>query len=76
MKFELATAINGRVSRQNIVNPVTDEVVVRESQMITPEIARKIEEMGLEKIQVRSPMTCDAAFGCLPLLLRHGYVDR
>ena len=63
VEVRLATAINGRVSRQNIVNPVTDEVIVRENEMITPEIARKIEEMGLEKIQVRSPMTCDAALG-------------
>ena len=63
VEVRLAIAINGRVSRQNIVNPVTDEVVVRDSQMITPEIARKIEDMGLEKIQVRSPMTCDAPLG-------------
>ena len=64
VEVRLATAINGRVSRQNIVNPVTDEVIVRESEMITPEIARKIEDLGLEKIQVRSPMTCDAPLGC------------
>ena len=63
VEVRLASAINGRVSRQNIVNPITDEVIVRENQMITPEIARRIEEMGLEKIQVRSPMTCDAALG-------------
>jgi len=63
VEVRLATAINGRVSRQNIVNPITDEVVVAESQMITPEIAKKIEDMGLEKIQVRSPMTCDAPLG-------------
>ena len=63
VEVRLSTAINGRVSRQNIVNPVTDEVIVAENQMITPEIARKIEEMGLEKIQVRSPMTCDAPLG-------------
>jgi DNA-directed RNA polymerase subunit beta' len=42
---------------------VTDEVIVRENEMITPEIARRIEDLGLEKIQVRSPMTCDAALG-------------
>ncbi len=59
----LADAIRGRVSRTNIVNPITDEVIVREDQMITVEIARKIEEMGLEKIQVRSPMTCEAPMG-------------
>jgi DNA-directed RNA polymerase subunit beta' len=63
VEVRLATAINGRVSRQNIVNAVTDEIIVRESQMITPEIAKKIEDMGLEKIQVRSPMTCDAPLG-------------
>ena len=63
VEVRLVTAINGRVSRQNIVNPVTDEVVVKENQMITPEIARKIEDLGLEKIQVRSPMTCNAPLG-------------
>jgi DNA-directed RNA polymerase subunit beta' len=63
VEVRLATAIFGRVSRQNIVNPVTDEVIVREGELVTMEIARKIEEMGLEKIQVRSPMTCDASLG-------------
>jgi len=63
VEVRLLDAINGRVSRQNIVNPVTDEEIVRESEMITPEIAAKIEGMGLEKIQVRSPMTCDAPLG-------------
>jgi len=63
VEVRLTAAINGRVSRQNIVNPVTDDVIVRENEMITPEIARRIEEMGLEKIQVRSPMTCDTTLG-------------
>jgi DNA-directed RNA polymerase subunit beta' len=63
VEVRLADSINGRVCRQNIVNPITDEVIVRENDMITPESARKIEEMGLEKIQVRSPMTCDAPLG-------------
>ncbi|TWU05045.1 DNA-directed RNA polymerase subunit beta' [Stieleria varia] len=63
VEVRLADSINGRVSRKSIVNPVTDEVVVAENEMITPEIARKIELMGLEKIQVRTPMTCDAPLG-------------
>ncbi|MEQ1903490.1 MAG: DNA-directed RNA polymerase subunit beta' [Pirellulaceae bacterium] len=63
VEVRLATAINGRVSRQNIVNPITDELIVSENEMITLEIARKIEELGLEKIQVRSPLTCEAALG-------------
>ena len=63
----LADAIRGRVSRTNIVNPITDEVIVQEDDLITHEKARKIEEMGLERIQVRSPMTCDAPLGMCQL---------
>ena len=63
VEVRLADSIRGRVSRANIVNPITDEVIVRENEMITVEIARRIEELGLEKIQVRSPMTCDAPLG-------------
>ena len=63
VEVSLAVAVNGRVSRQNIVNPVTDEVIVKESQMITPEIGRKLEGMGIKNIQVRSPMTCEAPLG-------------
>ena len=59
----LKDSIRGRVSRANIVNPVTDEVVVKENDLITLEVARRIEQMGLEKIQVRSPMTCEADLG-------------
>ncbi|HRA90045.1 MAG TPA: DNA-directed RNA polymerase subunit beta', partial [Planctomycetaceae bacterium] len=59
----LADAIRGRVSRTNIVNLITEEPIVREGELITVEKARKIEEMGLERIQVRSPMTCECTLG-------------
>ena len=63
VEVKLAEAIVGRVSRQNIVHPITDEMIVRENGMITVDSARKIEDLGLEKIQVRSPLTCEAALG-------------
>lgn len=63
VEVRLADAINGRVALKNIVNPVTDDVIVEENQMLTLDIARRVEEMGLERIQVRSPMTCDASLG-------------
>jgi len=59
----LAEAIHGRVSRDNIVNPITDEVIVSENQLITWDIAKKIEALGIDKISVRSPMTCEAMLG-------------
>ena len=63
VEIRLADSIRGRVSRANIVNPITDEVIVRENELITDDIAHKIEDLGLEKIQVRSPMTCEASLG-------------
>ncbi|HEV3137382.1 MAG TPA: DNA-directed RNA polymerase subunit beta', partial [Pirellulales bacterium] len=63
VEVRLADSVRGRVSRANIVNPITDEVIIRENEMLTAEIARRVEELGLEKIQVRSPMTCDAPLG-------------
>ena len=67
VEVSLADSVRGRVSRANIVNPITDEVIVREGDLITAEIGRKIEDLGLEKIQVRSPMTCDADLGVCAL---------
>ncbi len=63
VEIGLADSIRGRVSRINIVNPTTDERIVKEGELITPTVARKIEELGLERIQVRSPLTCDAPLG-------------
>ncbi len=63
VEVKLSAAVNGRTSLQNIVDLVTDAVIVREGEMITPDKARRMEELGLKRIQVRSPMTCDAPLG-------------
>jgi DNA-directed RNA polymerase subunit beta' len=59
----LADSIRGRVSLVEIRNPKTDEVVVAENDMITPAMARQIEALGVEKIEVRSALTCEAPLG-------------
>ena len=65
----LAEVIRGRIARDTIRHPVTDETIVRENEIITEEIARRIESppieggLGLEKIRVRSPLTCESPMG-------------
>jgi DNA-directed RNA polymerase subunit beta' len=59
----LSESIRGRVSRNSLVDPVTGAPVVQENEMITVERAREIERMGVDKILVRSPMTCQAPLG-------------
>ncbi|MEZ6241658.1 MAG: DNA-directed RNA polymerase subunit beta' [Phycisphaerales bacterium] len=63
----LSEQVVGRVSVNNITNPVTDEVVVRSNEMITPEAAQKIEDIGIESVMVRSPLTSESQFGCSAL---------
>ena len=63
VEVSLVDAIRGRVSRSNIVNPISDEVIVGENELITLDVAKCIEDLGLERIQVRSPMTCEAELG-------------
>lgn len=58
----LSESIRGRVSR-NTIATITGETIVKENEMITWEQARKVEQLGLDKILVRSPMTCQAALG-------------
>ncbi|MCB9897127.1 MAG: DNA-directed RNA polymerase subunit beta' [Planctomycetes bacterium] len=59
--------IRGRSARDTIVDIVTDEVIVRENQLITVEVARRIEALGYEKVRVRSPLTCEAGDGICQL---------
>jgi DNA-directed RNA polymerase subunit beta' len=65
----LAESIIGRVARDTIRHVVSDAVIVKENDLITPEIARRIESppieggLGLETIRVRSPLTCESTTG-------------
>jgi DNA-directed RNA polymerase subunit beta' len=59
----LSQLIIGRTARDNIRNPITDEMIVRENEVITAETATRIEALGLDAIRVRSPLTCESPFG-------------
>tara|TARA_R110002126_G_scaffold120107_1_gene261157 strand:- start:1347 stop:5825 length:4479 start_codon:yes stop_codon:yes gene_type:complete len=59
----LAQAIKGRVARSPIIDVVSDEIVVRENEIITEDIAARIQALGHESIRVRSTLTCEAALG-------------
>jgi DNA-directed RNA polymerase subunit beta' len=63
VEVELKDLIIGRTARDTIRNPITDEVIVAENQVITGAIADKLKELKLESIRVRSPLTCEAARG-------------
>ncbi len=53
----------GRVALMDIVDPVTGEVIVASNEEIDEEKAKKIEEAGISKVEIRSVLTCRAPFG-------------
>lgn len=59
----LSERITGRVALDNIVDIITDELIVKSGEMITEEHARKVEKSGIEKIRIRSVLTCEADEG-------------
>ncbi len=59
----LKERIVGRVALDNIVDIITDEVVVKAGDEITETIADQIEKLGMEKIRIRSALTCEAERG-------------
>jgi DNA-directed RNA polymerase subunit beta' len=59
----LSDVIVGRTALHNIVNPITDQKIVGANELITPEIAGKIEALGIDAVQVRSCLTCDTPRG-------------
>ncbi|MFH1783838.1 MAG: DNA-directed RNA polymerase subunit beta' [bacterium] len=63
----LRERIIGRVSLDNVVNLLTDEIIVRAGDMITVEQAQAIEDAGIERIRIRSVLTCEAAKGVCAL---------
>ena len=59
----LRDVVRGRTSVETIINPITDEVIVKRNEIITDPIAAKIEALGLTSVYVRSPLTCSTARG-------------
>jgi DNA-directed RNA polymerase subunit beta' len=59
----LRDAIVGRTARETIANPITDEIIVKENDVILEESALKIEALGIDSVMVRSPLTCESKQG-------------
>ncbi|MDG1213279.1 MAG: DNA-directed RNA polymerase subunit beta', partial [Flavobacteriaceae bacterium] len=59
----LGERILGRVSLHDVYNPLTEELLLSAGQEISEADVKRIEASPLEKIEVRSPLTCEADKG-------------
>ena len=60
----LSMRIYGRVTCEDIYDPSTRNLIVAKNEIITDEAAKRIEHAGIEKVKVRSVLTCDLTKGC------------
>ena len=60
---DLKDRVEGRYSFENIINPETGEVLVKENEMISEIASETIEAVGIKDVKVRSVLGCKAKFG-------------
>jgi len=59
----LRDRIIGRVALEDIKDPFTDDVLCEGGQEIDVEMAADIQDSGLEKVKIRSVLTCESDWG-------------
>ncbi len=76
----LSDRIEGRTSLHNVYHPVTDELIINAGEEISAEVAKYIEEVGIEAVEIRSVLTCEMKRGvcvkCYGKNLATGYLTQ
>jgi len=59
----LRDRILGRVAAEDVRDPLSSEIIVQANNEIIEETSQKIEDSGLERVRIRSGLTCDTKRG-------------
>ncbi|WP_313361063.1 DNA-directed RNA polymerase subunit beta', partial [Empedobacter sp.] len=59
----LSSRVLGRTSLNDIYNPDNGELIISAGNIITEDIGDALEAAGIENVEVRSPLTCEAKTG-------------
>ena len=74
----LADRIEGRTSLHDVFNPLTDALIIKAGEEISADVAKEIEESGIDAVEIRSVLTCEAKRGvcvkCYGKNLATGYI--
>ena len=60
---QLSDRIAGRTSLHDVYDPVNEQLIVSAGEEITVDVSRKIEESGIEIVEIRSVLTCESKRG-------------
>ena len=59
----LRDRVLGRVTATDVVNPDTHEVVLAAGTLLDERACDKLDELGIDMVKVRTPLTCDTRYG-------------
>ncbi|HNP21190.1 MAG TPA: DNA-directed RNA polymerase subunit beta' [Panacibacter sp.] len=59
----LSDRIEGRTSLHNVYHPLTDELIILAGEEISADIAKQIEDSGIDTVEIRSVLTCESKRG-------------
>jgi DNA-directed RNA polymerase subunit beta' len=60
----LSSRIYGRVSCEEVKDPVTGDILIKVDDVINEKQAKAVERIGQEKLKIRSVLTCESDRGC------------
>src|SRR4030095_3132253 len=63
----LRDRIVGRVSQEDIYDPMTGEIIIGSGQEITELLGNAVQAAGIERVKIRSVLTCEARRGVCAL---------
>jgi DNA-directed RNA polymerase subunit beta' len=63
IKESLSERILGRVTLQDVVDPITEELILKGGEVIDEDKAKEIESSSIESVTIRSVLTCEARRG-------------
>jgi len=59
----LSDRVLGRIVAKDVVKPGTDDVILEAGTMVDEVSSERLEEMGIDEVEVRSPITCKTRYG-------------
>ncbi|UCE25678.1 MAG: DNA-directed RNA polymerase subunit beta' [Candidatus Zixiibacteriota bacterium] len=59
----LSDRILGRTALEDIFDPISDEIIISSGDQIEEEQANRIEDAGIDRVGIRSVLTCESKYG-------------
>lgn len=59
----LSERVLGRIAVHDVVDPISDEIIIVSGEEISDDVAKRIDESAVEEIEIRSVLTCETRRG-------------